>query len=463
MRRVMMFDMDLMRRYDVRGPRYTSYPTALQFSDAFDEAAYREAATASNEEPIPRDLSIYVHLPFCEKACYYCACHRSITQRKDRADAYLTHLATEIHRQSSLFDPDRTLRQLHLGGGTPTYHSLEQLGWLMNSLGQAFQMAPAAEREFSVEIDPRSVSEDDIRGLVAIGFDRMSLGIQDFDPRVQQAVNRIQPVESVRRQVAAVREAGARGLSFDLIYGLPHQNTESFARTLDTVIELAPDRLSIYGYAHMPDRFPVQRLMNEDAMPGAAERLDLFATAVSKLTEAGYEHIGMDHFARPDDPLVRARDQGRLHRNFQGYSTHAECDLIGLGASAIGKIGDSFSQNLADIRTWQQTLEDGRLPIARGLSLSADDRIRQQVIQNIMCNGHLDTRDVARRHHIDFWSYFAATIPMLRQMADDGLLSFDSHGFQVSSAGRFLLRHVAMLFDAYNGPGRSESRFSRVI
>lgn len=459
----MIFDTELMQRYDGRGPRYTSYPTALQFAEAFDETAYREMARASNEEPIPRDLSVYVHLPFCERACYYCACHRSITRRQDRAEIYLAHLADEIHQQSRLFDPDRKLRQLHLGGGTPTYHSLEELSWLIDSLDQSFNLADAGEREFSVEIDPRSVSERDVRGLVEIGFDRMSLGIQDFDPQVQQAINRIQPEASVRLLVDAVRDAGVGSLSFDLIYGLPHQNTKSFGRTLDSVIDLAPDRLSIYAYAHMPERFPIQRLMSEDAMPDPSERLALFATAVDKLTRAGYQHIGMDHFARPDDPLVRARDEGRLHRNFQGYSTHAECDLIGLGASAIGKIGDSFSQNLADIAHWQSALADGRLPIARGLALSADDRIRQQVIQSIMCNGCVNVRDVERRHHIDFWSYFSATTPMLRQMAEDRLLTFEGEGFQVTAAGRFLLRHVAMLFDAYNGPGRSQSRFSRVI
>ncbi|WP_406672455.1 oxygen-independent coproporphyrinogen III oxidase [Natronospira sp.] len=459
----MPFDPDLMRRYDVRGPRYTSYPTALQFSDEFGEEAYREMVRISNEEPIPRDLSLYVHLPFCQEACWYCACHRSITRRSDRGHRYLGHLAEELHRQAALFDPDRKLRQLHLGGGTPTFHSPAELQGLMNAVSSAFNLAAPEEREFSVEIDPRSVSEQDLASLVETGFNRMSLGIQDFDRRVQEAVNRIQPFAMVADQVAAAREAGVGGLSFDLIYGLPRQSMEGFAHTLDQVIELAPDRLSIYAYAHMPDRFPVQRLIDGDSLPNAELRLSLLTLAVDKLSQAGYEHIGMDHFARPGDPLVKARDQGELQRNFQGYSTHAECDLIGLGASAIGKVGDCFSQNLTEIRQWQKAVKEGRLPIARGLVLTADDRIRQHVIQSIMCNGIVDARQVGRRHHIDFWTYFSDTLPALETMATDGLLTLDKDGFSVTSAGRFLLRNVAMLFDAYNAPAKGQQRFSRVI
>lgn len=459
----MAFDADLMRRYDVRGPRYTSYPTALQFTDAFTEETYREMVRSSNEEPIPRDLSLYVHLPFCEQACWYCACHRSITRRADRGQAYLERLDRELRLQAALFDGDRPLRQLHLGGGTPTFHDVAELASLLDAVTTVFRAAPPEAREFSVEIDPRSVSPADVKALVEVGFNRMSLGVQDFNPVVQEAVNRIQPLSMVSEQVEAARAAGVGGLSFDLIYGLPHQTVESFTRTLEQVVELAPDRLSIYAYAHMPDRFPVQQLMNADAMPGPEARLDLFAAAVTVLTGAGYEHIGMDHFAHPDDPLVRARDRGQLHRNFQGYSTHAECDLIGLGSSAIGKVGDSFSQNVADIRDWQARVDAGELPVARGLVLSADDRIRQHVIQSVMCNGRLNAREIGRRHHIDFWNYFSDAIPDLRRMARDGLLEFEPEGFRVTSAGRFLLRNVAMLFDAYNSPARAGKRFSRVI
>lgn len=458
----MTFDPELMRRYDGRGPRYTSYPTALQFSDRFDAVAYRELVHASNEEPIPRDLSLYIHLPFCEQACWYCACHRSITRRSDRGEAYLARLHRELALQAPLFDTDRYLRQLHLGGGTPTFHDVEELAELLAAIESAFRPVSESEREFSVEIDPRSVTPADVEALVKVGFNRLSMGIQDFDPRVQEAVNRIQPVEQVTEQVAAARDASVGGLSFDLIYGLPHQTPASFTRTLEQVVELGPDRLSIYAYAHMPDRFPVQRLMDASVMPSPEDRLALFGTAVEVLTSAGYEHIGMDHFARPDDPLVQARDRGLLHRNFQGYSTHAECDLIGLGSSAIGKVGDGFSQNVANIGQWQDRMDAGELPMARGLILSADDRVRQDVIQSIMCNGRIQADEITRRHHLDFWSYFSDTIPDLRQMARDGLLAFEPDGFRVTSAGRFLLRNVAMLFDAYNG-AQARQRFSRVI
>lgn len=458
----MAFDPELMRRYDGRGPRYTSYPTALQFSDRFDAAAYRALVRASNEEPIPRDLSLYIHLPFCEQACWYCACHRSITRRADRGEAYLARLHRELALQAPLFDTDRYLRQLHLGGGTPTFHDVEELAELLAAIESAFRPVSESEREFSVEIDPRSVTPADVAALVRVGFNRLSMGIQDFDPRVQEAVNRIQPVEQVVDQVAAARAAGVGGLSFDLIYGLPHQTPASFTRTLEQVVELGPDRLSIYAYAHMPDRFPVQQLMDASAMPGPEDRLVLFATAVEVLGSAGYEHIGMDHFARPEDPLVQARDRGQLHRNFQGYSTHAECDLIGLGSSAIGKVGDGFSQNVANIGQWQDRVDADKLPVARGLILSADDRVRQDVIQSIMCNGRVVASEMTRWHHLDFWSYFSDTIPDLRQMARDGLLVFEPDGFRVTSAGRFLLRNVAMLFDAYNG-AQARQRFSRVI
>jgi len=459
----MAFDAELMQRYDVRGPRYTSYPTALQFSEAFDREAYREMALASNQEPIPRDLSVYLHLPFCEQACWYCACHRSITRRPDRGAVYLDNLAHEMETQARMFDRDRVLRQLHLGGGTPTFHDTDALAGLLACLASNFHFAEPGEREYSVEIDPRSVTPQDLEQLVSLGFNRFSMGVQDFNEQVQEAVNRLQPYSMVAEQVAAARAAGVGGINFDLIYGLPHQTVDSFRHTLEQVVALAPDRLSIYAYAHLPERFPIQGLMPATALPNGQERLALFSTAVEVLSDAGYQHIGMDHFAHPEDSLVQARDQGRLQRNFQGYSTHADCDLIGLGASAIGQIGDSYSQNVANIRDWQDQVSQGHLAINRGILLSADDRIRQQVIQSIMCNGRLEAVAVERRHHVDFWSYFASTLPALRQMEADGLLEFSGRDFEVTAMGRFLLRNVAMLFDAYNGPSVQQKRFSRVI
>lgn len=457
----MAFDPDLMRRYDGRGPRYTSYPTALQFTSGFTEADYLRLARESNQEPVPRDLSLYFHLPFCNEACWYCACHRAITRREDRKQRYLDHLHQAIARQARLFDDDRPVRQIHLGGGTPTVHAVGELAELIERVGEHFHFADPGQREFAIEIDPRTVSPEDVSELAAIGFNRFSLGVQDFDPRVQAAINRHQSVEQVAELVRAARRSGVESVSFDLIYGLPHQSLDGFRESLEAVAEIGPDRLSVYAYAHLPERFPVQKLIPSEALPGPESRLQLFASAVEVLTSRGYEHIGMDHFALAGDDLVRARDEDRLHRNFQGYSTQPDCDLVGMGASAISGIGDSHAQTDPDIARWQAAVAEDRIPVCKGIELDRDDRIRRDVIQAIMCRGLLDMAEVERRHGIRFGDYFADTVAPLNQMVDDGLVRIDGQKLRVTPTGRFLVRSVARLFDAYNGS--DSRRFSRVI
>ncbi|WP_043766019.1 oxygen-independent coproporphyrinogen III oxidase [Algiphilus aromaticivorans] len=458
----MAFDSELVARYDTHGPRYTSYPTAAQFHAGFGTAHYLEAVEASNDEPIPRDLSLYVHLPFCNSACWYCACHRSITHRDDRARSYLSALYEEIVRKAAHFDRDRLVRQLHFGGGTPTFYSLQELADILRILARAFSFAPSRDCELGIEIDPRSVSPEEARDLARLGFDRFSLGVQDFDPRVQRAINRRQSIGQVRGIVDAVRKAGAGSVSFDLIYGLPHQTPQRFARTLKLVAALQPDRVSVYAYAHMPERFPLQSLMPADALPDSATRLRMLQLCHEYLGAEGYRAIGLDHFVRPSDPLMRAFENGTLQRNFQGYSTHGGCDLIGLGASAISSIGDVYAQNETDIRRWQATLQTGELPIARGLRLNADDRLRRDVIQDLMCRGHVDTAAVAAEHGLDFWRYFADALAPLEAMSEDGLLVMDAGSLRITEKGRLLMRNVAMVFDAYAATS-PQKRFSQVI
>lgn len=457
----MVFDPELMRRYDGRGPRYTSYPTALQFTSDFNEQDYRRVALASNEEPIPRDLSLYFHLPFCNEACWYCGCHRAVTQRDDRKQRYLAHVHQAIEAQAALFDVDRPVRQLHLGGGTPTVHSIEELADLMDRVGEHFQWAAPEQREFAIEIDPRTVSPQYVTGLAGLGFNRISLGVQDFDPEVQGMINRHQSVAEVEALVVAARRAGIASISFDLIYGLPGQTIDGFRRTLEQVATIGPDRISVYAYAHLPQRFPVQRLIPETRLPDEEGRLQLFATAVEMLCDSGYEHIGMDHFALAEDDLVRARDEHRLHRNFQGYSTQPDCDLVGIGASAISSIGESHAQCDPDIGRWEAAVAEGRVPVVRGVELNDDDRIRRDAIQRIMCLGRLDIGDFEQRHNVDFFHYFGAVMPALNDMVRDGLVVIQGNCLCVTSRGRFLVRAVARLFDAYNG--QASQHFSRVI
>ncbi|HKE47193.1 MAG TPA: oxygen-independent coproporphyrinogen III oxidase, partial [Rhodanobacteraceae bacterium] len=458
------FDADLVARYDVHGPRYTSYPAAPQFHAGFGEAELKAAAHASNEDPIPRRLSLYVHVPFCFSPCFYCGCTRIITRDRSKADGYLARLHREIERVAPLFDRDRKVVQLHLGGGTPNFLDPRQMGELMESIDANFSLAREGTREAGIELDPRGVDADYVRMLAGYGFNRVSVGVQDFDPDVQAAVNRAQSVDETRRVLDAAREHGFRSTSIDLIYGLPRQTPASFARTLDEVLALRPDRIATYGYAHMPERFKAQRQIDAAELPDAATRLALLGLTIETLTKAGYRYIGMDHFALPDDELSHAQDHGTLQRNFQGYSTHGACDMIGLGVSAIGRVGDCFTQNAKDLVGYYAALDAGRIPVARGLYLTEDDRIRGDLIQRIMCNGVVDIPAFEARHPIDFAVYFAPELADLRRLAADGLVVVTPTRIAATSRGRLLLRIIAMCFDAYLGQkGGAVPKYSKAL
>ncbi len=459
------FSADLLRRYDRPGPRYTSYPTAPQFHAGFGERELREVATASNGDPIPRRLSLYVHVPFCESPCFYCGCNRIITRDKARGEAYLARLYREIALTAGLFDRDREVIQLHFGGGTPNFLSPAQLRDVVDTLRSHFRFSDAADRDISIELDPRFVDADDIAALGKIGFNRASFGVQDFDPAVQEAVNRIQSVEQTRAVIDACRGNGFRSVNVDLIYGLPNQTPDGFARTLDTVAEMRPDRVAVYGYAHMPHLFKPQKQLDASLLPSGETKLALLQLAIEKLTAAGYLYIGMDHFALPDDELALAQARGGLHRNFMGYTTHADSDLVGLGVSAISHIGDSFSQNPRDLPSWQAALDEGRLPVFRGMRMNEDDQLRADLIQQLMCQGEIPVAALERRYAIDFAEYFALALDRLAPLAEDGLVRVEEQRIVVTSRGRLLLRNIAMCFDHYlDQPATvATPRFSRAI
>lgn len=460
-----LFDAELLRRYDRHGPRYTSYPTAPQFHAGFGEPDLREAIDASNGDPIPRPLSIYVHVPFCESPCFYCGCNRVITRDTERGRRYLAPLSKEIERVGPLFDRDRDTVQVHFGGGTPNFLAPVNLEAIVAKLRRHFTFADDRRRDQSIELDPRFVSTADIAELAALGFNRASLGVQDFDPDVQRAVNRVQSVDATRATLEACRTYGFQSVNVDLIYGLPRQRPETFARTLDTVVEMRPDRLAVFSYAHLPALFRPQRQVTESELPSPDTKLELLRLAIERLTDAGYVYIGMDHFALPDDALSQAQARGGLHRTFMGYTTHADSDLVGFGVSAISQIGDSFSQNPRDIETWQAALDAGRLPVFRGLRLSEDDRLRADLIQHLMCHGDVPVDTLEHRYGIDFRQYFARSLESLAPLAQDGLVEIERHRIAVTARGRLLLRNVAMCFDRYleaaDGGGRTA--FSRAI
>jgi oxygen-independent coproporphyrinogen III oxidase len=443
------FDPALVARYDVNGPRYTSYPTAPQFRRDFREADLLAAIQASNAQPIPSPLSLYLHVPFCMSPCFYCGCNRIITRDIGKADHYLKRLYREIEIVGALFDHDRQVQQLHFGGGTPNFLDLPRMGELMATLARHFNFSADADREYGIEIDPRFADGEYMRGLGAMGFNRVSVGIQDFDPAVQQAVNRIQSVEQTAEVLDAARASGFNSTSVDLIYGLPRQTLTGFARTLDEIVALASDRVAVYGYAHLPDMFKAQNQIKASELPDAGTRLALFGLALERLTAAGYVYIGMDHFARADDELARAQRAGTLQRNFQGYSTHGDCDIVGLGVSAIGRIGDTYNQSARDLTGYYAPLDSGHLPIARGLHLNRDDVLRRELIGALMCHGVLDTQAFAERHGLVFDDYFASSLARLEPLIGDGLVTRDAQSIQVTACGRLLLRIIAMCFDAY--------------
>jgi len=450
----------VLRQFDVAGPRYTSYPTADRFIEAFgaDEyaAALRERRDAGASAP---PLSLYVHIPFCESLCYYCACNKVVTRHHERATQYLAYLARETRLQAAQLGRRAAVSQLHLGGGTPTFLSDAELGELLAMLRESFDFVPGGE--WSIEIDPRTVDAARLASLATLGFNRLSFGVQDFDPEVQKAVHRIQPAHQVFGLMADARALGFKSINADLIYGLPRQNDASFERTMAQVCELRPDRIALYAYAHLPERFKPQRRIAADELPDAAARVRMLSRAIATLSDAGYVYIGMDHFALPDDPLAMAKRQGRLQRDFQGYSTQPEGDLVALGVSAIGRIGASYSQNAKTLDTYYDLLGQGRLPVVRGLALSRDDVLRRAVIMAVMCRGRVVFDAIGEAHRIDFRHYFAAEFAALGPLAAQGLVRVSDHDIEVTAEGWFVVRAIAMVFDRYCRENRT--RFSRVV
>jgi len=458
-----VFDPGLIARYDRPGPRYTSYPTAAEFRDDFHAQDFSAAATARRAAHAGDPLSVYVHVPFCTSPCYYCACTRVITRQPLAADAYLRRLEREIAMQAALLGP-RPIEQLHFGGGTPTFFTTAQLGRVIDQLSRHFQVSERDSREYSIEVDPRTVHAGTIERLADLGFNRLSLGVQDFDARVQEAVNRVQSTSDTLELIGAARRSGFASISVDLIYGLPLQTVQSFGATLDLITMVRPDRVAAYSYAHLPRQFKAQRQIDESQLPRGEHKLALFALVVEKLTAAGYEYIGLDHFALPDDELAIARRNGGLQRNFQGYSTRGGLDLLGLGMSAIGHIGDVYSQNTRDLDLYYRAIDHGELPVARGMRLTPDDRARADVIAGLMCHGEVDVAGIESRHHLRFAEHFGPELRELDALSRDALVELDERRIRVMPRGQFLLRAVARVFDAYLPTTTPATpRYSRVV
>ena len=454
-------DADLLWRLERSGPRYTSYPTADRFVEAFGPDAYRAWTAKRNIGGIIRPLSLYVHIPFCSSPCFYCGCNKIVTRDRSKVAHYLHYLLREIAMQGELFHSDPDVVQLHWGGGTPTFLEHEEMRQLMAATRSHFRLA--AEGEYSVEIDPRTVDEETMAVLAELGFNRASFGVQDFDPVVQKAVNREQTREETLRVIRAARREGFKSVNIDLIYGLPHQNVVSFNETLDYVIAMDPDRVSIYSYAHLPNLFKGQRRINEANLPDAGTKLQLLALAIKRMIDAGYIYIGMDHFAKPQDELAQAQRQGRLQRNFQGYSTYPDCDMVALGVSAIGKIGPTYSQNFKNLKDYYDCLDRVQLPIMRGIELTADDLVRRAVIHALMCHFELSKEAIEKAHVVEFDNYFATELEELQGFERQGLLTLEERWINVTPRGRFAIRDICMVFDKYLRTDREHRRYSKQI
>ncbi len=453
----------LIRQYDVSGPRYTSYPTADRFVEAFTSQDYIQALEQrrSGASAMVLPLSLYVHIPFCESLCYYCACNKIITKHHDRAAAYLRYVSREVDLHVKHLGQGQVVSQLHLGGGSPTFLSDDELRELMHMLGRNFSLVPGGE--YSIEIDPRTIDEKRLDTLAELGFNRLSFGIQDFDPAVQKAVHRIQPAEQVFALVAAARQKGFESVNADLIYGLPEQTSESFERTIGQIIELRPDRIALYAYAHLPERFKPQRRISSVEIPTGAAKVAMLAQSMAAFLAAGYVYIGMDHFALPEDSLAVAKRQGRLHRNFQGYSTQPDCDMVGLGVSSIGRVGATYSQNAKTLEEYYDFLDQGQFPIVRGLALSRDDLVRRAVIMALMCQGRLSFESIELAYLIEFKSYFHKELEALQTQVVQGLVALDENGIKVTAKGWFFVRAVAMVFDRYLQTDRTRAKFSKIL
>lgn len=461
-----IFDPELIKRYDRSGPRYTSYPTAVQFTDQYTEVDYRRHAELSNQSG--RDLSLYFHLPFCDTICYYCACNKVITKDRSKANPYLNNLHKEIEMQASLFDSSRKVNQLHWGGGTPTFISHDQMRELMDVTRQHFNLHDDDQGEYSIEIDPREVTSESIHILRDIGFNRMSLGVQDFNPAVQKAVNRIQSEQQTMDALNAARKTGFKSISVDLIYGLPLQTVASFSTTLEKIIDIDPDRISLFNYAHLPELFKPQRRINPEDMPEPAVKLEILKMSIERLTQAGYVYIGMDHFAKPDDELTIAQQNGQLYRNFQGYATHADCDLIGMGITSIGTVGQSFAQNLKTLDEYAERIEAGKLAMFRGVEIDQDDIIRRNAIMQLICHFDLKIEAFNSKNNIDFKQYFSDELKRLQPMHEDGLVNITDTEITVTPKGRLLIRNICMIFDRYitqsmDTQATDKQRFSKAI
>lgn len=456
----LQWDEALIRKYDLVGPRYTSYPTAPQFNENFSEESFHEAVMRSNQSARP--LSLYIHIPFCESLCFYCGCNKVVTSNKSRAFTYLQYLEKEMAANSELFDGNRLVTQLHWGGGTPTFISDDEMSWLMKMTRQHYQLLNNDEGEYSIEIHPGKVSSKTMKHLSDLGFNRVSMGVQDFDPEVQRAVNRYNSRDDVNRLMQSLREQNYQSISMDLIYGLPKQTLKSLGETLEQVIELSPDRLSLFNYAHMPHLFKSQQLINAPDLPSAMQKLELLHMAIERLQHAGYVYVGMDHFAKPNDSLVIAQQQGKLQRNFQGYSTHGDCDLLAFGVSAISSFGGVYVQNSKNIMDYQNNIHHHQHARVRGLRLEKEDIIRKDVINQLICHFELDFDGLNKKYGINAQDYFAEELQQLQPMVNDGLVEVRKNRVKVLDAGRLLIRRICMVFDTYLNRD-TQVRYSKVI
>ena len=450
-------------RFDVAGPRYTSYPTADRFVEAFTADHMSQALAQRRHGPaaLLLPLSLYVHIPFCESLCYHCTCNKIITKHHERGETYLRYLGCEVDLHTAHLGTGQAVSQLHLGGGSPTFLTDGELHELMTLLRRSFTLAPGGE--YSIEVDPRTVDSTRLATLADLGFNQLSFGIQDFDPAVQKAIHRVQPTEQVFSLVESTRSLGFESVNVDLIYGLPQQTPESFDRTLAQITQLRPDRIALYAYAHLPQRFKPQRRISVAELPTASARLTMLSRSLSALQEAGYVYVGMDQFALPDDALAIAKRQGRIHRNFQGYSAQPDGDMISLGVSAIGRVGASYSQNAKTLDDYYDYLDQGRLPVVRGLALSRDDLVRRSVIMALMCQGRLEFESIDLAYLIDFKSYFAAELVSLGRLQAQGLVETNDISLEITAMGRYFVRGVAMVFDRYLQADHTRAKFSRII
>ncbi len=456
------FNKELIRRYDTFGPRYTSYPTAVQFSTDYNVEDYLEWVAQSNDDPIPAPLSLYLHIPFCDTICYYCGCSKVVTKDKSKAAHYIKLLKKEIQLQGALFAKDRIVSQIHWGGGTPTFLEDKEISEIIECIRENFNVPDNDEVESGIEVDPRTVDRQRLKNLNDLGFNRISFGVQDFDSDVQESVNRVQSTAQIKQHIIDARNLHYQSINIDLMYGLPKQTVQSFSKTLDTTIELSPDRIAIYNYAHLPEMFKPQRRINEDELPSAEEKLNILQLSIDKLQNAGYVYIGMDHFAKESDSLVKAQEEGSLQRNFQGYSTNADSDMIAMGITAIGRIGDNYSQNVRTIEEYESCLKQNKVPVFRGIELDDDDILRREIINQLMCNNNLDINKIEKKWGIDFKTYFKSSLENLQKMADDNLLKIGKTKLTITATGRLLARSICMQFDRYLQE-KDSKRFSRVI